>query len=161
MYRILKGMKRIIYGQFQDLSMTSRILLLFGPRIRQETRNQILSILKRRLSSYLILQIRRGSLPPLDDTTNVDYAEGGEEDLLIWNIRSHWRHFFQTRPHPGRDKLVGVLRTILGSIGVWGSISTVSRHYLHHVEGFVTDLGVSCEAVSPDELEENGIVLRN
>ena len=101
----------------------------------------------------LILQVRLGSLPPLEDTTNVDYVEGGEQDLLIWSIRCNWQHFFQTEPHPGRDKLIGVLRTILGSIEVWGSISPVSRGYLHFVEEFVSDLGVSIEVASPEDFQ--------
>ena len=78
--------------------------------------------------------------------------------MLIWNVRRNWHLEFETRPNPGRDKLVGVLRTILGSIDVWGSVNPTSHGYLQYIEGFVGKLGVHLEAVSPDSLENGADV---
>lgn len=101
----------------------------------------------------LILQVRTRTLPALEDTTHADYVRGEEEDLVIWNIRCNLHRLFQTEPHPGRDKLIGVLRTILGSIEVWGSINPASRGYLRYMEGFVKKLGVSVDECSPEDLD--------
>ena len=87
-----------------------------------------------------------------DNDTHDTYTDtGDEQDPLIWNIRQNWRHFFQTRPHPGRDKLVGVLRSILGSIDVWGSIARDSRGYLLYSEEYLNDAGVHVEVYSSEE----------
>jgi len=117
---------------------------------RQLTDADVRSVLQR-----LILQIRAGALPPLetsDDDTNDTYTDiGDDQEMLTWNIRRNWRHFFQTRSYPGRDKLVGVLRTILGSIDVWGSIAPDSRGYLLYIEEFLNDAGISVEVCSSEE----------
>ncbi len=103
----------------------------------------------------LILQMRRGSLAPLEtreDDAHDTYTDiGDDRDMIIWNVRRKWRHLFQTQPDPGRDKLIGVLRTILGSIDVWGSIDPNSRGYLHYIEDFLNNAGVHVEAYSSEE----------
>jgi len=117
---------------------------------RQLTDADVRSALQR-----LILQIRANSLPPLetcnDDTPDTYTDIGNDQDLLTWNIRRNWQHLFQTQSHPGRDKLVGVLRTILGSIDVRGSIARDSRGYLFFIEEFLNDIGVHVEVCSSEE----------
>ncbi|MFH1267676.1 MAG: hypothetical protein ABIK89_18325 [Planctomycetota bacterium] len=99
----------------------------------------------------LIGQMQRGPLPDLEDTSTVDHVEGEDEPLVIWNIRRNWQQLFQTEPCPSRDNLIGVLRTILGSVEVWRTAASKSRSYLRYVEGFLQKLGVSVEAYSPDD----------
>jgi hypothetical protein len=92
----------------------------------------------------LILQMREGPLPPLEEAGDDD-----EKDLIVWNIGRHWEELFRTEPHPGLERLTGVLRTILGSIEVWSTPSPDSRGYLSYVEGFLRKAGVSTK-ISPD-----------
>src|SRR6516162_683802 len=42
----------------------------------------------------LILQMREGTLPPLEDAVPVDYVPGEEEDLILRNIRRNWQILF-------------------------------------------------------------------
>jgi hypothetical protein len=98
----------------------------------------------------LIVQLRHGPLPEWDSNTTPDLVASGEVELVIANIRRSWHRFFQSHPHPGHDNVIGVLRTTLGSIEVWGSISPTSRGYLRYVEGFCNRLGVSVE-IAPQE----------
>jgi hypothetical protein len=57
---------------------------------------------------------------------------------------------FEEQPRPSRDPLVGVLRTILGSVDTWKSVSPTSRGHLSFLEGFVGKLGVSVQECGPD-----------
>ena len=93
-----------------------------------------------------ILQIRRGQFSDFEEVAGQTQFEGDTEELIIWNIRRQWGDLFQTFPSPGRDNLVGVLRTILGSIDVWGSIHPESRGYLDYIEEFVQKAGAAVEA---------------
>jgi hypothetical protein len=97
----------------------------------------------------LVRRMRRGPLPMLEDTTTVDYVKGEEAELVIWNIRRNWCHLFETEPAPSRDNQIGVLRTILGSIDTWKSVSPTSRGYLRYIEGFLRKLGISIRRVPP------------
>jgi len=99
----------------------------------------------------LIRQIRAGTLPPREDTYEISYEVGGEEDLVIENIRRNWAKHFADEWQPPRDKLVGILRTILGSIEKMRSPGPRSQSYMRHIEGFLTKkLGVSVKAYSQD-----------
>jgi len=90
-----------------------------------------------------ILQIRRGQFSDFEEVAGQTRFEGDTEELIIWNIRRQWADLFHTFPNPGRDNLVGVLRTILGSIDVWGSIHPKSRGYLDYIEKFVQKAGAA------------------
>ena len=83
---------------------------------------------------------------------------GNAEEFIVCNILFHWREFFQTQYRPGRDKLVGVLRTILGSIDVWGSINPKSQGYLKYIGDFLGQFGTDVREVSRDELVAMGIL---
>ena len=99
----------------------------------------------------LIRQLRAGTLPPLPDTDEIHYEVGREEDLLIENIRRSWAHRFTTESKPSQEKLIGVLRSILGSIKKVKSPGPRSQSYLQHIAGFLTKkLGVSVKALSTD-----------
>ena len=112
----------------------------------------------------LVLQMREGPLPPLPKTDVVTATEDGEEDLIIMNIRLNWRILEETGSLPGRDDLIGVLRSILNSIAVWRSQSLHSQSYLRYLEGFLKKLGVSVRQVNSDltplpEPEEDSLLL--
>lgn len=99
----------------------------------------------------LIRLIRARKLPPLPETKEIHYEVGREEDLLIENVRRSWRQHFATEWRPPTDDLVGVLRTILGSIEKVKSSGSYSQSYLKHIEGFLTKkLGISVREVSAD-----------
>jgi hypothetical protein len=112
----------------------------------------------------LIRQLRAGTLPPPPDTDEIHYEVGREEDLLIENIRRSWAHRFTAESEPSKDNLIGVLRSILGSIKKVTSPGPQSQSYLQHIAGFLTKkLGVSVKALSMDqkplpEPEEDALV---
>jgi hypothetical protein len=88
-------------------------------------------------------------LPPLDDTSVIHYEVGREEELVIENIRRSWARHFADEWKPPADKLVGVLRSILGSIAKVRAPGPRSQSYMRHIEGFLTKkLGVSVKAYS-------------
>jgi hypothetical protein len=112
----------------------------------------------------LIRQMRAGPLPPLPETVEIHYQVGREEDLLIENIRRSWADHFATEWRPPKDDLIGVLRTILGSIEKVRAPGPRSQSYLRHIEGFLTKkVGFSIKRFSADrkpipEPEEDELV---
>jgi hypothetical protein len=98
----------------------------------------------------LIDAIRCNALPTDEEA---DSGETDIEDFIVWRIRQNWEELFETRFHPGRDKLVGVLRSILASVEIWGSPNPNSRGYLEYVEDFLGNLGISVEQVDPETRE--------
>ena len=112
----------------------------------------------------MVIQMREGPLPPLPETDVITITEGGEEDLVITNIRRNWQIMAEEETLPGQDDLIGMLRTILNSIQIWRSQSLHSRGYLRYVEGFMKKLGVSVRKATPDlkplpEPEEDPLLL--
>jgi len=118
----------------------------------------------RRVVEGLIRGIRGGAVRlPAQTDRNEKTDEEPEDNLIAANIRRHWEEYSGESPFPGRDGLIGVLRTILGSIEVWGNINPASRGYLRYLEGFMAQLGVHCQQVPADfdlaTLEDaNGLV---
>ena len=99
----------------------------------------------------LVKQMRAGTLPPLSGTTEIHYEVGQEEDFVIENIRRRWALYFEDEGRPPKDKLIGVLRTILGSIEKVRSPGPRSQSYMRHIAGFLTKkLGVSVKRFSAD-----------
>ena len=99
----------------------------------------------------LIDMMRRGPLPPLPETAEILYEVGREDDLVIENIRRSWASHFATKWQPGKDDLIGVLRTILGSIQKVRSPGPKSQAYMHHIAGFLTkQLGLSVKRCTAD-----------
>jgi hypothetical protein len=110
----------------------------------------------------LIGQMRRGPLPPLDQTKEAQAAENGEGDFIIWNIRRNWKELFATERHPVLNNRIGVLRTILDSIRIRSSPGPTARGYLHYIEGFLKKQGYTFEGYSEDgqpleQAEENAL----
>ena len=97
----------------------------------------------------LVIRMREGPLPPPPDDGVLTLTEGGEEEFLIANIRRNWRVMEEKGALPGRDDLIGLLRTILHSIEIWRSQSLHSQGYLRYIEGFMKKLGVSVRQAMP------------
>jgi hypothetical protein len=98
----------------------------------------------------LVIQMREGPLPPYTESDVITIAEDGEEDLVITNIRRNWQVLEDKGSLPGRDDLIGILRSILHSISIWRSQSLHSQGYLHYIEGFMKKLGVSVRQATKD-----------
>jgi len=86
--------------------------------------------------------------------------------LVKATILMRWQVMLEDRTLPARDDLVGILRTILGSLETWRSKSASSRGYLSYLEGFMGKMGVTVQLAAegdellpelpPDELYEVG-----
>ncbi len=99
----------------------------------------------------LVKKLRAGTLPPLSDTAEIHYEVGREEDLVVENIRRRWALHFEEEWKPPKDKLIGVLRTILGSLEKMRAPGPRSQSYMRHIAGFLTKkLGISVKRVSAD-----------
>jgi hypothetical protein len=111
----------------------------------------------------LVIQLRQGALPPPDRRDEVRHVKGQEDDLLLWNIRRNWEILFDEGQTWGQTALIGVLRTLLGSINTWSTPSARSRGYLQFLEGFIKKTGASVRAVPlegelPPEEEEDELL---
>jgi hypothetical protein len=94
----------------------------------------------------LILDIRRGAPPaPSEPPGEMVYRQGEEEKLVVDHIRARYFDLFRTEPDPGRDAMVGVLRSLLASIDAHSSINSQSRGYLEFLEDFLAQAGVRVE----------------
>lgn len=100
----------------------------------------------------LVLDMRQGPLPPQSDSNHFTDT-GVPTDTIAWNIRRNWKRLYEEAPNPGREKLIGVLRTLLDSINTWSTPSPASRGYLHFVEGFLKKSGASVRVVD-ENMEE-------
>jgi hypothetical protein len=98
----------------------------------------------------LITRMRAGSLPQLDNTREVTLTGEDTEDLVAWNVRRNWQDMAERQPLPGREDLIGVLRTILHSLEIWRSQSMHSQGYLRYLEGFLKKAGVEVRQVTAD-----------
>jgi hypothetical protein len=128
------------------LATETAILEVFVMTERRLTDRMVRAALEK-----LVLQLRQGPLPPLEDTGTLEVIPGQEEDLIIRNIRRHW---LDLDPWPSTDDLIGVLRTTLNSVNVWSTRGAESRGYLHYIEGFLNKGGVSVSQVSPEGVPE-------
>ncbi|MCX7424497.1 MAG: hypothetical protein NTW96_02505 [Planctomycetia bacterium] len=100
----------------------------------------------------LIDLLRKGPLPSLDNLAAESPETFSIQDFLVYNIVDCWKLYFEDSPPVGRDVLVGILRSTLGSIEVWGTNRPGSRGYLDYLEGFLHKLGVSTRRIDPSSL---------
>jgi hypothetical protein len=112
---------------------------------RQLTDHDVVSAL-----TSLVQKMKKGPLPALEDVAQPEQPGEGQEDFIIWNIRQHWKHLFEETERASTETLIGILRTILGSIEVWTSPRRTSRGYLNYIEGFLKRGGVSVTPVSAE-----------
>ncbi len=110
----------------------------------------------------LILRLRQRALPILGEAEQS--AEAGDNDdeksmdMIHWNIRRHWQDLAGRGTLPGRDDLIGVLRTILHSLEIWRAQKLHARGYLHFLEGFMKDTGVMVRKLDPSEIENLEVI---
>jgi hypothetical protein len=99
------------------------------------------------------------------------YAEAADDDdeprgLVTTTVFLRWGALLEKGVLPGRDELIGILRTTLGSLETWRSRSASSRGYLNYLQGFMNKMGVRVALADkdgavlaggpPDELYEIG-----
>ncbi|MBI3468919.1 MAG: hypothetical protein HY000_38430 [Planctomycetes bacterium] len=104
----------------------------------------------------MILGLRRGTISLSEGDSSEDAREPSlphSSDGLSDAILRRWRRLAENEPRPSRDDLVGILRTILGSMEVWRTAGGESRGYLNYLEGFLRKLGVEYIAIDPDMIE--------
>ncbi|HYT90965.1 MAG TPA: hypothetical protein VEL76_19800 [Gemmataceae bacterium] len=99
----------------------------------------------------LVLEMREGPLPPFENRDKPALDESQYADVVVWNIRRRWEEAFGAESHPGRENLIGVLRTLLNSINTWGTPSPHSRGYLKFLQGFLQRAGGAAGVPSTDE----------
>jgi hypothetical protein len=105
----------------------------------------------------LIGQLRAKSLPSPKGPGGEQADDDGEDRLILWSIRRNWQILADRGSLPGRDDLIGVLRTILSSLETRRSMNLNARGYLHFLEDFMKQTGVKVERVRPEELSSLGI----
>lgn len=94
----------------------------------------------------LIEMLRHGPLAPVDAEGPLHIDQGQEAELVIQLIRANWQRYFVDHSHPGHENLIGILRTILGSIETHRSSS--GRGYLDYLIRFMRGLGVQVRVES-------------
>jgi hypothetical protein len=106
----------------------------------------------------LILEMRKGPLPPPPETEVIQDVPGEEVELIIGNIRRNWHNLSKTGFTTSKDNRIGVLRTLLNSVDTWGSPGKESRGYLSFVEGFLSSAGATSGVFVPEEelLDDDG-----
>jgi hypothetical protein len=105
---------------------------------------------------YLVRDLRGEKPMPPADNPQTENDKGEPEDLIASRIKDNWRELFARSPRHSAADLVGILRTILGSIRVWSRPGPDSRGYLHYLEGFLGQMGVKVEALPSGKKSEEG-----
>ncbi|MBN2293121.1 MAG: hypothetical protein JXM70_11885 [Pirellulales bacterium] len=101
----------------------------------------------------MIARLRKGALPELPSLSGEEQYVFDVDDFMMMNIQGHWQAYFEDHEAIGRDSLIGVLRTILGSIEVHSSHSHGSTGYLDFLADFLKRAGVNVERIFMDEYE--------
>jgi hypothetical protein len=86
----------------------------------------------------LIEELRKGQPGPLaDGEAEVVFSAGKEREYIVWNIRRHWRILVEEVGPVAVDDLIGILRTLLGSIEAHGWNTGPGRGYVSFLVGFM------------------------
>lgn len=105
----------------------------------------------------LILQLRAGRLAipvPGDGSDALPVDSDSPAELICRMILREWQEHSSTHNLPGRDDMVGVLRTVLGSISSVRVDHPGSTRYLRFVSDWMkNELGVMPQAVRADDQE--------
>ncbi|MGO8750948.1 MAG: hypothetical protein ACLQNE_33800 [Thermoguttaceae bacterium] len=83
-----------------------------------------------------------------------DEPQGKEAplDMVTWNIEQRWKAMAASHSPPGgRNGLIGMLRTILGSVENHKTMDADSRGYLAFISIFMVKAGVKVRKVSAAE----------
>lgn len=101
----------------------------------------------RRALVTLIEQLRHGGATASDTSQAGRIASGEPGDLVVQLVRLQWQNLAEGGAHPGRDNLIGIVRTILASVETRKSVNPQSQNYLQFIEGFLGKLGVQVTRV--------------
>jgi hypothetical protein len=101
----------------------------------------------------LVRELRSGRSPLPEPAPAWPTPQGTEEDLILSLIRNHWQAIDQASGLPERDTLVGVLRSVLGSVDTWTTAGSESRGYLHYLQGFMHQAGFLIEELREEDEE--------
>jgi hypothetical protein len=112
------------------------------------TRNTLTDRQVRETLENLIEAIREGKLGPVDTEAEITDGPGKEVSLITTMIRLSWADRLGHSPRPGDETMIGVLRTLLGSIETFTTPAATSRGYLSYVTGFLRKLGVRVQMQS-------------
>lgn len=132
---------------------------LVMPLMRTETAIlEAFTILDRELTDHdvgralvrLIDLVRRGEMPPSDAKPSI--AADDPAGAIVELVRFKWRDMGGQLP--GRDNLIGILRTILGSVENHKTPNPRSQNYLNFIEGFLAKLGVQVRALPESMVPE-------
>ncbi len=94
----------------------------------------------------LIHRLRDGLPAPLQEgEEEFAYADGIEEEFVIWNIRRNWRILFEEHGSVATHDLVGIMRTLLHSIIAHAWNTGPEHGYLEFLEGFMRSGGVTVQ----------------
>jgi hypothetical protein len=91
----------------------------------------------------LIGLLREGADPAGPPAQELTVTPDDRQVLVIECIRFRWQRLQERGELPGRDELVGILRTILSSLETWRSKNMHAQGYLRFLEGFLKDSGVN------------------
>jgi hypothetical protein len=95
----------------------------------------------------LVLALRKGQLPAVGSPV----SEELDSDPVVAGIRRHWAHLAERGPIPSRDDMIGVLRTLLGSVATRREMAMHPQGYLTFLKGFMREVGFSVRNLSADE----------
>lgn len=98
----------------------------------------------------LIDQVRHGNV--IAGTGPVRIAADDPVDAVVQLVHCKWQAAIE--PLPGRDNLIGILRTILGSVQNHKTVNPQSQNYLQFIEGFLAKLGVQVQAAPESMVPE-------
>lgn len=89
----------------------------------------------------LILKLRAGTVSSDSEPGELHYQVGQEEELVLEMIQRNWAVYFGAADRPAKDDLIGVLRSILGTILLYKEPGPRSQRYLLYIEGFLSKKG--------------------
>lgn len=99
----------------------------------------------------LIAQLRSRSFCMPAEEFEISYEIGQEEDLVIECILQGWSRHYDETSRISKHTIVGVLRSILGTIELTRANASNSQRYIHYICNFLTNkLGVSVQRVPVD-----------
>lgn len=108
----------------------------------------------------LVVLIRSGHMPDLHNQS-YDTITGTEAaDVVFARILARWQDAERKQALPGGETLVGVLRSILGSMETWKMAGRDTRGYLIYLTGFLKKAGVDIRAI-PAPADEADDYLRS
>ena len=102
----------------------------------------------------MIEKIRNRVLGELRATAQPEQElKGTPRDFIVWNIWGRWQEIaLNASPPGGREGLIGMLRTILGSVENHNTGSASSQGYLLFIAAFMRSAGINVRKVPRNDV---------